>query len=80
MGRLSLTDNRQGNIVLVGPRQNPKGAVLVLPGEAGGPVQTVPLAMALALVSAAYTVEILCMQERAFGGNSLPKPPQIDET
>jgi hypothetical protein len=76
---LTLTDNRQGNIVLVGARQNPKGAVLVLPGDAGGPVQTVPLLMALTLVHSANAVEILCMQERAFGSSGLPKPSHVDE-
>ena len=73
---MTLTDNRQGNIVLVGARQNPKGAVLVLPGDAGAPVQTVPLPMALTLVHCANAVEIMCVQERAFGNNGLPQPSE----
>lgn len=80
MGRLALTDTRQANIVLVGARQNPKGAVLVLPGEAGAPVQTAPFPTALALVHPANAVEILCMQERVFGNSGLPKAPDIGES
>ncbi|MCX5757985.1 MAG: hypothetical protein NTU83_05685 [Candidatus Hydrogenedentes bacterium] len=80
MGRLTLTDSREGNVVLVGARQNSKGAVLVLPGDAGGPVQTVPLPMELTLVHSANVVEILCMQERAFGSSDLPKPSDVDES
>jgi len=75
-----LLDNRQANIVLVGARQNPKGAIVVLPGEAGGAVQTLPLSMALNLIHPAHVIEILCMQERAFGGSGLPKPPDIGES
>lgn len=65
--------------MLVGARQNPKGAVLVLPGEAGGPVQAVPLPMALAMLHPADAVAIFCVQERAFGKSDLPKPPDSDE-
>ncbi|HNR36019.1 MAG TPA: hypothetical protein PKO36_12620 [Candidatus Hydrogenedentes bacterium] len=51
-----------------------------MPGEAGGAVQTLPLSMALNLIHPAHVIEILCMQERAFGGSGLPKPPDIGES
>jgi len=72
---LFLIDGRRANVVLVGARDNPKGAVLVVPGESAGQVQTQPLQSALALFHPGFAVNVLCMQERIFGKSGL-KPPK----
>ena len=74
MGSLCLVDGRRANVVLVGARDNPKGAVLVLPGESAGQVQTQPLQLALPLLDPDFALSVLCMQERVFGTSGL-KPP-----
>lgn len=72
---MSLVDGRRANVVLVGSRQNVKGAVLVAPEE-GGTVQTMPLASGVHLLHPAHLLEVLCMQERAFGANGVPPLPE----
>jgi hypothetical protein len=62
--------------VLVAVRQNPKGAVLVLPPPAGGQAQTMPLDAGLHLVHPGNVIEILCTQERAFGKSRLAVPSE----
>lgn len=74
MGLLNLTDERRGNVVVVGARQNPKGAVLVLPGESDGQVQTFALSDAVGLMHPSQVIDILCIQERAFGQSGLTPP------
>jgi hypothetical protein len=61
-------------VVLVGARDNPKGAVLVLPGEAAGEVEAVPLSSGLAWLSPGQALDLLCMQERIFGKSGLTPP------
>jgi hypothetical protein len=80
VGAVLLTDGREGNFVLVGPRQNPKGAVVVLPGNASGEVQTIPLGAALPLLHPGNVFEILCVQERAFGKSGLAAFPEPTES
>ncbi|NIA14632.1 MAG: hypothetical protein GWP08_11180 [Nitrospiraceae bacterium] len=74
MGALAFLDGRQGNVVLVGARDNPKGAVLVIPSEVAGEVETFPLDAGIRYLSEGAIVDVLCMQARAFGSSGL-KPP-----
>jgi len=74
VGVVALLDGRRGNVVLAGSRGNSKGAILVLP-DSGGEVTSVPLAEGLDLLAAPTVVDILCMQERAFGDSGLEPPP-----
>jgi hypothetical protein len=71
-----LADGRHANVVLVGARDNPKGAVLVLPGETVGQVQTEPLQSAWVRLRPDHALGVLCMQERAFGKNGLKAPTE----
>ena len=75
VGDLSLSDGRRGNIVLVGPRANPRGAVLVLPEDKEGKVTTTPISAGYEMLDPQQLIEIQCMQERAFGKTGLT-PPQ----
>lgn len=74
VGSLSLVDGRQANVVCVGSRENPKGAVLVLPEEETGQVQTMQLSSGLERLYPCHVLEVLCMQERAFGKSGLHPP------
>ncbi len=71
---MTLRDGRKGNVVVVAPRKNPKGAVLVMP-KGAGEVLAVPISEALALLKPSTVVDVLCLQERAFGASGLT-PPQ----
>ena len=68
---MSLLDGRVGNVVLVGPRSNPKGAVVVLPGGNSGSMETLPFADVTDGLHPATIVEVLAAQERAFGTSRL---------
>lgn len=71
VGPISLRNGSEGKVVLVGPRDNPKGAMVVLAaGDAGG-AQAIPLMDALKLMHPRQVVDILCAQERAFGESGL---------
>ncbi len=74
MGDIVLLDGNRGNVVLVGPRDNPKGASLVLPGEEGGKVRAVPLMEGVGLLHPQVVVDIICTQERVFGELGLDSP------
>ena len=69
---VELSGGQRGKVVLVGPRENPKGAVVVLAG-AGGTVETRPVEAHFDRLSPAVVAEVLCMQERAFGASGLPQ-------
>ena len=71
VGATSLTNGARASIVLVGPRSNPKGAMLVLPAADGESADTIPLERALDALLPAQVVEILCVQERSFGNSGL---------
>lgn len=64
-------DGRVGSVVLVGPRTNPKGAVVVLPSDNAGPVKTIPLPEVVDALHPATLVEVIAVQERAFGNSGL---------
>lgn len=69
---IELANGRRGKVVLVGPRENPKGAVVVIAG-AGGVVETRPVGAHLDDLPPAVVAEVMCMQEREFGASGLPK-------
>ena len=71
VGGLSLQDGRAANVVLVGSRQNPKGAVVVAPAADGGQLQTLMLNDALDWLAPSSVIEIMCMQELVFGDGQL---------
>lgn len=71
---LQLNNGVRGRIVLVGVRENPKGAMVLVPGAMPASVDTRPLDQHLDHLSPAAVVEIMCMQERLFGVSGLPAP------
>ncbi len=77
---MPLVDGRQANIVLVGPRNNPKGAVLVMPPQGNGPLPTLPLTEGLELLHPEAVIDIFAMQERAFGEAGLESPFESDKS
>ena len=70
---IELTTGQRGKIVIVGPRENPKGAVIVLAGASAGAADTRPVEAHLDDLSPAVVAEVICMQERLFGASGLPK-------
>lgn len=68
---IELRDGREGKVVLVGSRDNPKGAMLVLASEASQGAQAVSLVNGIRFLHPQQLVEILCAQERAFGSSGL---------
>ena len=70
---LPLMDGRRATAVIVADRQNPRGLVLLVQENATAPVPMM-LDEAGDLVAVGHWVEILAMQERAFGTCGLPKP------
>ena len=74
VGTLKLGDGDAANIVLLGGRDNPKGAVLVTASQGGAPDKRA-LGSVLDLLSPKQTIEILCMQQRAFGSSAHLPPP-----
>lgn len=74
VGQVTLKDGRQGGIVLVAPRNNAKGATIVLPAASGGKPDMVAFMEGMAHLRPADVVQILAMQERLFGSAGLPRP------
>lgn len=74
VGALTFINGIRANVVLVGPGTNPKGAALLVPAPEGAKPKTVLLADAVAILHPRNIIEILCMQERAFGSRGLPPP------
>ncbi len=71
---INLTTGQHGRVVIVGPRENPKGAVIVIAHASGGSVDTQPVDAHLDRLAPAAAAEIICMQERVFGASGLPRP------
>jgi hypothetical protein len=69
---LKLTDGMEGRVVLVGPRSDPEGAMVVLIGKEPGTVESLPLSAVVDRITPETTVSILCAQERHFGDSKLP--------
>ena len=74
VGALDFVHGARGNVVLVGPASNPKGAALLVPDPESGKTKPVPLGKAFAILHPRNIIEILCMQERVFGSRGLPPP------
>ncbi|HPO86222.1 MAG TPA: hypothetical protein PLN86_10235 [Candidatus Hydrogenedentes bacterium] len=69
-----LVDGAPVRVVLIGPRNNPKGAAVVVPSQGPEKVKTLRLDEALDRFTPQDVVEILCMQERFFGASGLSVP------
>jgi len=74
VGNVTYVNGQQGNVVLVGPREHPKGATLVLPAQGESAIRTMPFAEGLALLRPETVVDILCIQERVFGQAGFSSP------
>jgi hypothetical protein len=74
VGPIQLADGTKGGIVLVGAADHPKGAVLVTQGADADSVGKIPLGQCLDRLSLMQAIDILCMQERAFGSHELAPP------
>jgi hypothetical protein len=74
IGELHLLDGRSAYVVLVGPRNAHTGAVLVLTGNSESERETAFLMESVHLLHPQQVVEVLCIQERAFGDKGLPFP------
>jgi hypothetical protein len=72
-----LTTGCRATVVIAGAASNPKGAAVVMPGEASGEVKTVPLVDTLPLLHPACAIEIYAMQERLYGDSGLPNSPEL---
>ena len=59
---VTLVDGRTGNAVIVGPRENPKGAVLLVPSEATGEPESIPLQYGVELLRPENVIDILGIQ------------------
>ncbi len=63
--------------MLVGEREHPQGAMIVLPGEKGTQPPPVALSEHVGLIHPKHVIDILCMQERVFGTQGLPAPDDL---
>jgi hypothetical protein len=73
VGALRFPDGRSARMVLVGPRDHPKGAMVVV-ATASEAADVMPLSQAVPLLAAQQIIEALCMQERVFGDSALDPP------
>tara|TARA_R110001592_G_scaffold221090_1_gene475715 strand:- start:269 stop:538 length:270 start_codon:yes stop_codon:yes gene_type:complete len=74
VGGLTLSTGGKGNVVVVGPSSNPKGATLIIPGDDPQKPSTALLPAGSEHLAAGDYLDILCMQERAFGDRNFPEP------
>jgi hypothetical protein len=70
---VKLADGRMGTIVIVGPRSNARGAVVVAP-KSGEEVDKLPFVEGASLLHPKDVVSILVMQERLHGDSGLSAP------
>lgn len=77
MGGLALHGGGRGNVVLVGPSTNPKGATLIIPGDDPQKPQTALLPAGSEKLSPSDYLDVICMQERAFGSRNFPAPGEL---
>ena len=77
ISKVTLTDGRNGNAVIMGARSNPKGAVIVAKSADTGEAETVPLAQGLDALNPVDAINILCMQERLHGESGLTPPEEF---
>lgn len=65
--------------MLVAPRDNPKGATFIIPGETPGTSDMKPFMEILNALPPQAIIEIMAMQERRFGDGTLNAPPEITQ-
>ena len=73
-----LKQGGKGSIIVVGPANNPNGATLVTPGEDPKKPRTALLPAGCEQLTPGQYLEIICMQERAFGNHAFPAPSRLD--
>lgn len=78
VGGLTLTGGGKGNVILVGPSSNPKGATLIVPGDDPQKPATALLPAGCNQLSPSDYIDVMCMQERAFGDRGFPAPGGLD--
>lgn len=78
VGSLVLKQGGKGSIIVVGPANNPNGATLVTPGEDPKKPLTALLPVGCDQLTPGQYLEIMCMQERAFGNRAFPAPAGLD--
>lgn len=74
VGAVTLPGGRAGKAVVVGPREHPKGAMIVYPDQQTGEVKKAPLTAFVEHLPPWELLEVYCMQERIFGGSGLNPP------
>ena len=74
VGAVVLGNGQSATVVLVGARQNPKGAAIVFAPEGNGALKTTPLDDAFGQLYPGQVIDIMCMQERVFGNSGLAPP------
>ena len=77
VGVLTLANGEAAQAVIVGPRDNPKGATIVVTGSNSGKPTAIPLGEATERLRTEEMVDIVAMQERVHGTSTLqpPAPP-----
>ena len=76
VGAVSLMDGRPARVALLGPRNAPKGAVVIV-ADGETEVTTLSLIECLHLLSPEHIIDTICMQERVFGESGLKPPDQL---
>lgn len=77
VANVALAGGGNGTIVIVGPRDNARGAVLVIPQGNEGDVEKLPFSKGIEHVSPRDAVSILVMQERLHGESGLKPPAEL---
>ena len=77
VGALTLANGESAQAVIVGPRDNPKGATLVVTGSNSGKPSAIPLAEAIDRLRTEEMIDIVAMQERVHGASNLQPPPHL---
>lgn len=73
---LSLSDGRHAKAVIVADRQNPRGLAFLIHAE-GTQLTPASLGEIGDLLDVGQYIELIVMQERAFGTAGLPKPELV---
>ena len=66
-GGLTFLNGKRATVALVGPAENPKGAMVIPSPVSGQSSAAQPLVDFMDLLSPAQMIDILCAQERLFG-------------
>lgn len=74
VGSLTLNSGQRGSVVIVGAGSNPRAATLLIPGDDPKKPRAALLPAGSEQLDPGQYLEILCMQERAFGNRGFPGP------